>query len=80
MRWGLGRMPVVLGMILESPRDTRTQVCISPGAFHCMWAGRPLVDTTWTTVSKPHFKAKATEVWRPAEIGAKAYSQRRASW
>lgn len=64
-------MPIVLGMILESPRDTRAQVCI-----HSTWAGCPLVDTTWTTMSNPHFKAKATEVWRALETGSKAYTAR----
>ena len=65
-------MPTVLGTILESPGDTGAQVCISPGVIHCTGTGCPLVDTTWTIVYHPHFKAKATEVLRASETGSKA--------
>lgn len=58
----------VLRMIPESPRDTRAQVCISPGVIHWTWTGCPLVDTTWASMYNPHFKAKATEAWSASEI------------
>lgn len=71
----LERMLTVLGVILESPGDTRAQACISPGVIHFTWTGCPLVDTTWTTIYNPHFKAKVTEVGRASETGSKVYSQ-----